>query len=150
MNSRNRSSDRSKCRLVLGAMASCALVATLGIATLTAQTAPPATDRYSVPGTVSPEAAAQLNKLYARLARAPKRERPKTQEDWDRANVQLAAIAAPISTATADALHVIAWAACLCCGFARPTSNQAARPFCTCTEAPLPFFRPQPACRFQR
>ena len=63
-------------------------------------------DRYMAPSTVSPEAASQLTKLYARLARAPKREQPKTQEDWDRANARLSSIAMPISTATADALHV--------------------------------------------
>ena len=63
-------------------------------------------DRYSLPSTISPEAAAQLSKLYALLAKAPKRERPQTLEDWDKANAQLDRIARPTSTATADALHV--------------------------------------------
>ncbi len=63
-------------------------------------------DRFTVPSTVSPEAAAQLTRLYARLARAPRRQRPTTLEEWDRANAQLAAIAEPISTATANTLHV--------------------------------------------
>ena len=70
------------------------------------QTTSMVVDRYSVPSTVSPEAATQLTKLYAILARAPKRERPQTLEDWDRANVQLDRIARPTSTATADALKV--------------------------------------------
>ena len=100
----------SKARPVL-ATATFAILATTFASKAIAQTPAtqtPATgsDRFTVPTTVSPEAAAQLGKLYARLAHAPKRERPKTQEDWDRANAQLAAIAAPISTATADALHV--------------------------------------------
>ncbi len=71
-----------------------------------AQTATTEVDRYSVPSTVSPEAAAQLSKLYAVLARVPRRERPQTLEDWDRANAQLDKIARPTSTAAADALHV--------------------------------------------
>ena len=76
----------------------------------TAGGAAPATpapfNRYSIPSTVSPEAAAQLAKLYAMVSRAPKRERPQTLEDWDKANAQLDRIARPTSTATADALHV--------------------------------------------
>ena len=63
-------------------------------------------ERFTVPATVSPEAAAQLGKLYAMRAHTPKRERPKTQEDWDLANAQLAKMAGPMSTAAADALHV--------------------------------------------
>ena len=88
---------RTATLLVLGTM-----LASQGIAQVSAT----GVDRFGIPATVSPEAAAQLSKLYARLGHAPKRERPKTQEDWDRANAQLGAIAAPISTATADALHV--------------------------------------------
>ena len=95
-----------KIKLVIGAVASVAACATLFSSTAVAQTTPPAADRFTVPSTVSPEAAAQLTKLYARLAHVPKKERPRTQEDWDRANAQLAAIATPMSTATADALHV--------------------------------------------
>ncbi len=93
-------------KCMLYATACGTIFATLFAAKATAQTSNTGTDRFSVPSTVSPEAAAQLAKLYARLAHAPKRERPKTQEDWDRANAQLAAIATPMSTATADALHV--------------------------------------------
>jgi epsilon-lactone hydrolase len=63
-------------------------------------------DRFTVPNTVSPEAAAGLSKLYAMRAHAPQRERPKTQEDWDAANAQLAKIGGPMSAAAADALHV--------------------------------------------
>ena len=70
------------------------------------QAPPTAIDRYSVPSTISPEASAQLSKLYSLLARAPKRERPQTLEDWDKANAQLDRIARPTSTAAADALHV--------------------------------------------
>ena len=47
-----------------------------------------------------------MSKLYALLARTPKRARPQTLEDWDRANAQLDKIARPASTAAADALHV--------------------------------------------
>ena len=95
-----------KAHLVLGATANLVVLATILASNAIAQTSAPGVDRFSVPATVSPEAAAQLSKLYARLAHAPKRQRPRTQEDWDKANAQLAAIAAPISTATADALHV--------------------------------------------
>ena len=63
-------------------------------------------NRYSIPSTVSPEAAEQLTKLYALVARAPRRERPQTLEDWDRSNAQLDRIARPTSTAAADALRV--------------------------------------------
>ena len=63
-------------------------------------------ERFTVPATVSPEAAAGLGKLYAMRAHAPQRERPKTQEDWDRANAQLDKIGGPMSAAAADALHV--------------------------------------------
>ncbi len=93
-------------KLVIRATASLIAFSTMFSPRGRAQTLPMVVDRFSVPATVSPEAATQLSKLYARLAHAPKRERPKTQEDWDRANAQLGAIAAPISTATADALHV--------------------------------------------
>ena len=96
----------SGARLVLGATATFVVLATMFSAKGVAQMPATVVDRFTVPATVSPEAMAQLSKLYARLAHAPKRERPKTQEDWDRANAQLGAIAAPISTATADALHV--------------------------------------------
>ncbi len=95
-----------KAKLVLGATATFVLLATIFPAKEVAQEPTTDVDRFTVPSTVSAEAAAQLSKLYARLARAPKRERPKTQEDWDRANAQLVRIAEPISTATADALHV--------------------------------------------
>ena len=71
-----------------------------------AQTTTPQSERYAVPSTVSPEAAAQLTRLYGMLARTPKRERPQTLEDWDKANAQLDRIARPTSTAAADALHV--------------------------------------------
>jgi monoterpene epsilon-lactone hydrolase len=94
----------SNVRVVLAAMS--VVFATMFSSKADGQEAATGVDRFSVPATVSPEAAAQLSKLYARLSHAPKRERPKTQEDWDRANAQLTAIAAPISTATADALHV--------------------------------------------
>ena len=96
----------NKATLVLGAAATFAALATIFPARGAAQNEAAAVDRYTVPSTVSPEASAQLNKLYARLAQAPPRERPKTQEDWDRANARLSAIATPISTATANALHV--------------------------------------------
>ncbi len=95
-----------KIQFVIGATASLVAFATMFSPKGVAQTSPTSVERFNVPATVSPEAAAQLTKLYGRLAHAPKRERPKTQEDWDRANAQLGAIAAPISTATADALHV--------------------------------------------
>ena len=95
-----------KVKSVIGATAFAVACATLFSPSAVAQTSTTAAERYTVPATVSPEAAAQLSKLYGRLAHAPKRERPKTQEDWDRANAQLAAIATPMSTATADALHV--------------------------------------------
>ena len=108
-------------RLVLGATATFGILALLvptkglgqnpasgveaGQATGATQS-PANVQRYTVPSTVSPEAAAQLTKLYAILARAPKRERPQTQEDWDKTNAQLDRIARPTSTAAADALHV--------------------------------------------
>ena len=101
-------------RLPLGVTAACVLFTSIfpskGVAQVPAvgSTQTPATivDRYYMPSTVSPEAAAQLGKLYAILARVPKRERPHTLEDWDRANAQLDKIARPTSTAAADALHV--------------------------------------------
>ena len=71
-----------------------------------AQTAATSVERFSVPTTVSPEAAAGLSRLFAMRAHAPQRERPKTQEDWDRANAQLDKIGGPMSAAAADALHV--------------------------------------------
>ncbi len=71
-----------------------------------AQAAPANPERFTVPSTVSPEAAAGLGKLYAMRTHAPTRLRPKTQEDWDQANVQLAKLATPMSAAAADALHV--------------------------------------------
>ncbi len=95
-----------KINFAIAATASFVAFATVLSSRALAQTPTTAVDRFSVPATVSPEAATQLSRLYARLAHAPKRERPKTQEDWDRANTQLGAIATPISTATADALHV--------------------------------------------
>ena len=96
----------SNARLIFGATAAFAMLATRLPAQQVAQEAAAPGDRFTVPSTVSPEAAAQLSKLYARLAHAPRRERPKTQEDWDKANAQLTRIAEPVSTATADALHV--------------------------------------------
>ncbi len=96
----------STAKFVLGATATLVVLATMSRSKGVAQMLTTGVNRFSVPATVSPEAAAQLTKLYARLAHAPKRERPKTQEDWDRANAQLAAMATPVSTATADALHV--------------------------------------------
>ncbi len=96
----------SNTRFVLGATATFIVLATMFTSRGSAQESPTSVDRFSVPSTVSPEAAAQLSRLYPRLAHAPKRERPKTQADWDQANARLAAIAAPLSTATADALHV--------------------------------------------
>ena len=63
-------------------------------------------NRFIVPSTVSPEATAQLEKLYVMLAHRPQRKRPKTQEEWDLANAQLEKIAGPMSLAVADALHV--------------------------------------------
>ncbi len=108
----------NKGTLVLGATATLAVFAGLLPINGAAQTAPataapaltttaaPTSDRFTVPSTVSPEAAAQLNKLYGRLSHAPRRQRPQTQEDWDKANAQLTRIAEPTSTATADALHV--------------------------------------------
>ncbi len=70
------------------------------------QTAPPNPERFVVPSTVSPEAAAGLGKLNAMRAHAPTRPRPRTQEEWDQANAQLAKLAGPMSAAAADALHV--------------------------------------------
>ena len=96
----------SNARLVLGATATFVVLATTFASNGAAQTPATGVDRFSVPATVSPEAAAQLSKLYARLAHVPKRERPQTLEQWDAANAQLAKIAEPVSTATADALHV--------------------------------------------
>ena len=93
-------------RLVLGATAAFVILATMFAAKAVAQMPATSAERFTVPATVSPEAAAQLSKLYAMRAHAPKRERPQTQEDWDRANAQLAKIAGPMSTAAADALHV--------------------------------------------
>ncbi len=95
-----------KAKFLIGAAASLVACATMFSSQGLAQTSTTGVDRFNVPATVSPEAAAQLSKLYARLAHAPKRERPQSQEDWDRANAQLAKIAEPISTATADALRV--------------------------------------------
>ena len=83
-------------------VASAALFPSKGVAQTEATNA----ERFSVPTTVSPEAAAGLSKLYAMRARTPQRERPKTQEDWDRANAQLDKIGGPMSAAAADALHV--------------------------------------------
>ncbi len=106
----------SKVSFVLGAVATFFVSATVfparGVAQVpvvgSAQSTATTTgiDRYKVPSTVSPEAAEQLNKLYARLAHVPRRERPKTLEEWDQANAQLDRIARPTSTAAADALHV--------------------------------------------
>ena len=93
-------------RLVLGAAATLVVLATLSAAQAAAQEAATSAERFTVPATVSPEAAAQLSKLYAMRAHAPKRERPKTQEDWDLANAQLNKIAGPMSAAAAEALHV--------------------------------------------
>ena len=95
-------------KLVLGATSAfvvlTAVLSSQGLAQ--AQAPAPDGDRFTVPATVSPEAAAGLSKLYAMRAHIPKRERPKTQVDWDQANAQLARIAGPMSTASADALHV--------------------------------------------
>jgi monoterpene epsilon-lactone hydrolase len=96
----------SKAKLASSATATLVVLATMFSAKGGAQTPATAADRFSVPSTVSPEAAAGLSKLYAMRAHAPKRERPKTQEDWDLANAQLGKIAGPMSTAAADALHV--------------------------------------------
>ncbi len=72
-----------------------------------AQTPTTSVDLCFVPTTISPEAAAaQLSRLYAILACVPKRERPQTLEDWDRADAQLDKVARPTSTAAADAHHV--------------------------------------------
>ena len=71
-----------------------------------AQTPETSADRFVVPSTVSPEAAAGLSKLYAMRLHAPRRERPRTQQDWDLANAQLDKIGGPMSAAAADALHV--------------------------------------------
>ncbi len=87
---------------IMGGGAAQAPTTTRGVAPAT----PAPFNRYSIPSTVSPEAAAQLAKLYALVARAPKRERPQTLEDWDRSNAQLDRIARPTSTAAAEALHV--------------------------------------------
>ncbi len=91
---------------VLGAAATFLILATIFRSTGAAQTNATEVERFNVPSTVSPEAAAQLSKLYAMRAHAPKRERPQTQQDWDRANAQLAKIGGPMSAAAADALHV--------------------------------------------
>ena len=101
----------SNARLVLGATVTFAVFATMfsskgDTQTATPSVAAPNADRFTVPATVSPEAAAQLSKLYAMRAHTPKRARPKTQEDWDLANAQLAKIAGPMSAAAADSLHV--------------------------------------------
>ena len=93
-------------RSVLSAATVCALAFTAFPVCALAQTAEAGVDRYSIPSTVSPEAAAQLTRLYGMLARTPKRQRPQTLEEWDKANAQLDRIARPTSTATADALHV--------------------------------------------
>ena len=95
-----------KIKFVIGATGSLIVFATMFAPRAVAQTSTTSVDRFTVPDTVSPAAAAQLTKLYAHLAHAPKKERPKSQEDWDRANAQLAAIATPMSTATAESLHV--------------------------------------------
>ena len=92
--------------VILCMTAASVVVAAMPLSRGIAQVPATGIDRFSIPATVSPEAAAQLSKLYTKLAHAPKRERPRTQEDWDRANARLGAIATPISTATADALHV--------------------------------------------
>ncbi len=93
-------------RAVRRATATVMFLATTLASNAVAQVPAAGVGRFDVPPTVSPEAAEELNKLYAKLAHAPRRERPKNQDDWDRANARLAAVATPISTATADALHV--------------------------------------------
>ena len=89
---------------MFGIAGTLALLVALCPATTRAQSSD--VDRYSVPPTVSPQAAARLTRLYAIMARSPKRERPQTQEDWDKANAPLLAMAGPVSKATADSLHV--------------------------------------------
>ena len=96
----------SDARLVLGAAATLLVLAPMFTLKGAAQTPAAGVDRFSVPATVSSEAAAGLSKLYAMRAHTPKRERPKPQEDWDLANAQLEKIAGPMSAAAADALHV--------------------------------------------
>ncbi len=96
----------SNARLLSGAAATFVVLATMCASKVAAQEAATSAERFTVPATVSPEAAAQLSKLYAMRAHTPKRERPKTQEDWDMANAQLAKMAGPMSAAAADALHV--------------------------------------------
>ena len=96
----------SNARLVLGTTVTFVVLATMFSSNGVAQTSATDVDRFSVPATVSPEAAAGLSKLYAMRAHTPKRERPKTQEDWDLANARLGKIAGPMSAAAADALHV--------------------------------------------
>ena len=96
----------SSAKLVVAAAATFVLLTTVLSSKVDAQMAAASVDRLVVPSTVSPEAAAGLGKIYAMRAHTPKRERPKTQEDWDLANAQLAKIGGPMSAAAADALHV--------------------------------------------
>jgi monoterpene epsilon-lactone hydrolase len=96
----------SNTRLALGATATLVVLATMFSSKTAAQEATTSPERFIVPATVSPEAAAQLGKLYALRAHTPKRERPKTQADWDLDNARLANIAGPMSAAAANALHV--------------------------------------------
>ena len=96
----------SNARIILGATVSFVVLAAVLSSKADAQIPSTGVVRFDVPATVSPEAAAGLSKLYAMRAHAAKRERPKTQEDWDLANVQLGKIAGPMSAAAADALHV--------------------------------------------
>ena len=96
----------TKVKLVIGATAFVIAAASAVPGDGVAQTTPTSPERFVVPSTVSPEAASGLGKLYATRVHAPQRERPKTQEEWDQANAQLAKIATPMSAAAADALHV--------------------------------------------
>ena len=96
----------SNARVLVGVTATFIVLTTMFSLKGLAQMPAADVNRFNVPATVSPEAEAQLSKLYAMLAHAPKRERPKTQEDWDLADARLGKIVEPTSTAVADALHV--------------------------------------------
>ena len=95
-----------KGHVVIGATATLVALAISFPCKGVAQATPPNPERFVVPSTVSPEAAAGLSKLNAMRAHAPARVRPRTQEEWDQANAQLAKLATPMSAAAADALHV--------------------------------------------
>jgi acetyl esterase/lipase len=82
------------------------VVAAFAVTSFGLAASPESSDRFTVPNTVSPEAAKELSALYDFIKALPKRKKAASAEDWDRQNARISAVVGPMNDKVAKELGV--------------------------------------------